>query len=227
MIVYGKNPFFEALKTGNIAKAYIKESDEYKNILRENKIPFTTLKNAEFNEKFGFEAQGVAFESNLKLKDEYEIDTDVSTLKIAALDHIQDPHNFGAIIRAGHCFGINHFVVTKNNQVDITPVVVKASAGSIFHVNLYMAVNLARFLERLKKENFFVYAADVNARLALADVNFAEKSVVILGSEGKGIRPNVLKRADEKFYIPMQGKIDSLNVSQSAAIIFYHLCFNF
>lgn len=225
MIVYGKNPFLEALKTDNISKAYIKESDEYKNTLKKNKIPFTVLKNAEFNEKFGFEAQGVAFESNLQFKDEYEIDTDVSSLKIVVLDHIQDPQNFGAIIRAGHCFGINHFVAAKNNQVSITPAVVKASAGSIFHVNLYLAVNLARLLERLKKENFFVYAADVNASLALKNVSFAEKSVVILGSEGKGIRPNVLKRADERFYIPMYGKIDSLNVSQSATLIFYHMHF--
>ncbi|HCW92969.1 MAG TPA: 23S rRNA (guanosine(2251)-2'-O)-methyltransferase RlmB, partial [Flexistipes sinusarabici] len=73
------------------------------------------------------------------------------------------------------------------------------------------------------KENFFVYAADVNASLALKNVSFAEKSIVILGSEGKGIRPNVLKRADERFYIPMYGKIDSLNVSQSATIVFYHM----
>jgi len=225
VIVYGKNPFLEALKTDNISKAYIKESDEYKNTLKKNKIPFTVLKNAEFNEKFGFEAQGVAFESNLQFKDEYEIDTDVSSLKIVVLDHIQDPQNFGAIIRAGHCFGINHFVAAKNNQVSITPAVVKASAGSIFHVNLYLAVNLARLLERLKKENFFVYAADVNCSLALKNVSVAEKSVVILGSEGKGIRPNVLKRADERFYIPMYGKIDSLNVSQSATLIFYHMHF--
>lgn len=223
MIFYGKNPFKEALKTGNITKAYMKKSSEYRSILEKFNINYKVLKDSEFNEEFGAEAQGIAFESNIKVLDEYEIDTNAESLKIAVLDHINDPMNFGAIIRAGHCFGINSFVVAKNNQVSITPAVVKASAGSLFHAKIYEAVNLARLLDRVKQDNFFVYAADVNGSLALKNVSFAKKSVLVLGSEGKGIRPNVLKRSDETFYIPMYGKIDSLNVSQSATLIFYHL----
>ena len=98
---------------------------------------------------------------------------------------------------------------------------VRSSAGTIFHMNICRVVNLSRVLDILNENDYFIYAADVNAKIKLENIKLSDKFVIILGSEGYGIRKNLLKKTDESFKIETYGLIDSLNVSQSAAIIFY------
>ncbi|MGB9731760.1 MULTISPECIES: 23S rRNA (guanosine(2251)-2'-O)-methyltransferase RlmB [Calditerrivibrio] len=224
MIFYGKNPFFEALNGEKIIKAYIRNDDRIKDLLIQKKIPFEELPSDKHKERFGKDAQGYAFEFEVEY---YEIDEiGLNAGNVCILDHIQDPQNFGAIIRAGHCFGVKNYIIAKDNQSPVTPAVVKSSAGSAIYSRFYKVVNINRSIEELKKKGYWVYAADMNGEVNLVDITPNEPYAVIIGSEGEGIRKNVLKKADVVFRIPMKGMIDSLNASQSAAISFYHFYIN-
>lgn len=224
MIFYGKNPFFEALNSDKIIKAYIRKDDRIKDLLIQKKILFEELTADKHKEKFGKDAQGYAFEFEVEYCDLDELGQNSGNICI--LDHIQDPHNFGAIVRAGHCFGVRNFIIAKDNQSPVTPVVVKSSAGAAIYSRFYEVVNINRSIEELKEKGYWIYAADMNGETKLGDIRPNEPYAVIIGSEGEGIRKNVLKKADVLFRIPMRGVIDSLNASQSAAIAFYHFYIN-
>ncbi|KAA0258863.1 RNA methyltransferase [Deferribacter autotrophicus] len=220
MIIYGKNPVKEALKIKKVKKLIFR--DEICLKFDEN-IPYEILPAAIFDKKFPKSAQSVAAEISFRYYDFDEVYDDLILEKnIAVLDQIQDPQNFGAIIRAGHCFGITYFIVAKNNQCPVTAAVFKASAGSLIYSRIVQVTNIARTLDRLLEVGFFISAADVDGKKTLSEIYTTERNCIILGSEEKGIRPNVLKRAHTTFKIEMDGKIDSLNVSQSSAIVFYH-----
>jgi 23S rRNA (guanosine2251-2'-O)-methyltransferase len=222
MIIYGKNPVFEAVKAGKCKKVFLKKGIriDYKKIGKN----FEILEPSVFDKQYGTSVQGVVAEIDFNYLDFDEIYNDIiDSNKIVVLDHIVDPHNFGAIIRSAHCFGINNIIVSKDNQVGVTATVFKTSAGSLLYSNVIQVVNISRTLDILKDNDFFIYAADINGSINLSDIKFSNKSVIIIGSEENGIRKNVLKRADVKFKIPMQAKIDSLNASQSSAIVFYEM----
>jgi 23S rRNA (guanosine2251-2'-O)-methyltransferase len=220
MIIYGKNPVYEACKTNKCKKVFVKQGTkiDFKKIGKN----FETIEPHIFDKKYGASSQGIAAEIDFEYQDfEILLDDIIKNGKVVILDHIVDPHNFGAIIRSAHCFGFNNIIVAKDNQVSVTPTVFKTSAGSLLYSNIIEVTNIARTLDELKKYGFFVYAADIRGDIKLSEVNFSDKSVIIIGSEENGIRKNVLKRADVTFKIPMNSKIDSLNASQSASIIFY------
>ncbi|MGA1845467.1 23S rRNA (guanosine(2251)-2'-O)-methyltransferase RlmB [Deferribacter abyssi] len=220
MIIYGKNPVKEALKSKKAKKLFFR--DEICIKFSEN-IPYEILPASIFDKKFPKSAQSIAAEVPFKYYNfEEEYEDLILEKNIVVLDQIKDPQNFGAIIRAGHCFGITYFIVAKNNQCPVTATVFKASAGSIIYSKIVQVTNIARTLDKLLEVGFFVSAADINGKKTLSKVYNTERNCIVLGSEEKGIRPNVLKRAHITFKIEMNGQIDSLNVSQSSAIIFYH-----
>lgn len=226
MFVYGKNSFLEILNSGkNIKKVFLREGLKPfgKDEALQSKMVF--LPREEFDKKFPEKCQGIVTEIDFKIYDFDEVSDEISLEKnVVVLEHIQDPHNFGAIVRAGHCFGINYFIVAKDNQAPVSPTVFKTSAGSLVYSKIVEVVNIAKTLDKLKDLGFFIFAADVNGDATVSNIlKYGSKNVIIIGSEGEGIRPNVLKRADIKFKIPMSGKIDSLNAAQSASIIFYEL----
>lgn len=222
MLAFGKNPFYEALNVGKMKKGFIRNDDKVVELLKRNGIPYEIYESNKHKEKFGKESQGYAFEFDvefinfeelIKGKDENNI--------LCILDHIQDPQNFGAIIRAGHCFGVKIFIIAKDNQAPITPAVLKSSAGALVYSKFLHVVNISRTIEEMKKIGFWIYAADINGKQDISDIEINKPSAVIIGSEGNGIRKNILKKADVVFKIPMKAKIDSLNASQSASICFY------
>jgi len=226
MLIYGKNPLFEALRANTkIKEIFLRDGVTILNNVNLNNIKVTVLKKNDFDNKFPDKNQGIVADIDYKVYDFYDVAEELENEKyVAVLDHIQDPHNYGSIIRAGHCFGVKFFIVAKDNQSKITPTVFKTSAGSLIYSKIVEVVNVAKTLDELKKIGFYVYAADVHTERYISSVNNEGKKAIIIGSEGKGIRPNVLKRADFIFKIPMVSKIDSLNASQSAAIAFYELC---
>lgn len=138
-------------------------------------------------------------------------------------DSINDPQNFGAICRSAYCFGASAIILPKDRSVEVTSVVVSASAGAIEHLPVVKVVNIARALEELKEAGFWCYAADANAQTPLDQVDPSEKCALVLGSEREGIRPLVLKNCDFHFSIPMAKSFDSLNVAQAASVICYAL----
>lgn len=139
--------------------------------------------------------------------------------KLLVLDNILDPQNFGSILRAAECFGVDGVIFCANRSSGITATVAKASVGASELVNLIQVSNLANAIDELKKHEFWVIAAATGKKAeSISDFNFPKKTALILGAEGAGVQPLLLKKSDFQVYIPMLGQIDSLNVSQAAAV---------
>ncbi len=142
---------------------------------------------------------------------------------VVMLDEIYDPQNFGSILRSCECFGVLGAVYSKNRGTSITPVVSKASVGASELITLIEVSNLATTVSKFKSEGYYVMTTEVGAdTTSLYSFEFPKKTLLIMGSEGRGIQPLLRKQADFKIYIPMLGKIDSLNVSQATAVLLSH-----
>src|SRR5690606_10528155 len=138
---------------------------------------------------------------------------------LVALDGIQDPHNLGAIVRSAHALGAHGLIVTKDRAAPVTGVVAKASAGAIEHLRIARVTNLSRTLEDLKQAGLWIAAADPEGESTLWEARLDGPLAVVVGAEGPGVRPGVLKHCDLKVRIPMAGKVASLNASVSAALL--------
>jgi 23S rRNA (guanosine2251-2'-O)-methyltransferase len=138
-------------------------------------------------------------------------------------DAIQDPQNFGTILRAAECFGVDAVIYSTNRNVGITPVVSKASVGASELVPLIPVSNLADTMKKFQDGGYFSVATEISDKAQpLATFEFPEKTLLIVGAEGSGVQPLLFKKADFHLYIPMQGTIDSLNVSQATAVFLSH-----
>ena len=139
------------------------------------------------------------------------------------LDRIQDPHNMGAILRSAEVFGAQGVIFSSRENVPVTEVVVKASAGAVFHLPLCRVGNLAASLRYLKEAGIWVYASSSHASRDIREMDFTRPLAVLIGSEGKGVRPLLLKESDDRFAIPQQGRTESLNVSVATGIILWEI----
>lgn len=143
---------------------------------------------------------------------------------VLLLDSIYDPQNFGTLLRAAECFGVDGVVWSKNRGSGVTPVVRKASVGASELVPMIGVQNLADTVQKLQQAAFWVVALDGGEEsVEIGQFTFPEKSVLIAGSEGRGVQPLLLKRSDFRVRIPLRGKIDSLNVSQATTVALYAL----
>jgi 23S rRNA (guanosine2251-2'-O)-methyltransferase len=142
---------------------------------------------------------------------------------ILVLDGLTDPRNFGALLRTAESVGIHHVVIPKDRAVAVTPTVVKASAGAAHYLNIYRATNLRRAISDLKELGFWIVGLDAKAPEAIYDRVYPKRLGIVLGSEGGGIRPLILKECDYLASIPMGGKIASLNVAIAGAVFLYEL----
>ena len=141
------------------------------------------------------------------------------------LDQVTDPNNIGSIMRSCSMFNCNTIIVSKNNSPDITPSMAKAASGSLEVVNYIKVTNLVRTIEKFKKNNFWVYGMEKNSKNSKNNFKISKKSLIILGSENKGLRDSSSKACDELISIPTTSNssffIDSLNVSNACSIVLY------
>ncbi len=220
MFVCGKNVLKET-PIKKIHKVYIKEGfkdNEILNYVKENKIKFEFAKEFRLNKMVKEHHQGIVIDI-----DDYEYYSlsDISNENfIVCLDHLEDPHNLGAIIRTCECAGIKSIIIPKDRSVRVNETVMKISAGAINNVKIILVNNLADAIKKLQKQNYFVYTADMDGK-DYRKINYANKKILVIGSEGKGVSQVVRKNSDEIISIPMYGKINSLNASVSAAILIY------
>ncbi|NGX34888.1 MAG: 23S rRNA (guanosine-2'-O-)-methyltransferase RlmB [Candidatus Anoxychlamydiales bacterium] len=160
----------------------------------------------------------------LNLKDFIKKNEEKSKSLVLMLDSIFDPQNLGAIIRTAECFSVDGVVFSKNRGSDITPVVSKASMGGTELVNLIKVSNLANALEVFYDAGYSIVATTLEKdSKALYDFEFPKKTLLIMGSEGEGVQKILLKKAEYKIFIPMQGKLQSLNVSAASAIVLSYI----
>lgn len=144
------------------------------------------------------------------------------TTFVLILDGINDPQNLGAIIRVADGFGVHLVVLPEHESVGLTPTAIKASSGASEWVPVAQVTNLARAIERLQKEGFWVYGT-ASGGAAIDKTDFSGKVAIVLGNEGKGIRRNVLDHCDARISIPMRGHIESFNVATAAAVVCYEV----
>jgi 23S rRNA (guanosine2251-2'-O)-methyltransferase len=142
---------------------------------------------------------------------------------IVVLDEIQDPHNFGAIIRSVYGAGFHGVVYQKRRQVGVTAVVASTSAGTCFKIPLCEVTNVARTLVELKKSGYWIYGTDSEANVSLYNAEFVLPLAVILGSEGYGMKRIVRSHCDEIVSIPLSGGLESLNASVAAGVILFEI----
>ena len=138
------------------------------------------------------------------------------------LDHLEDPHNFGAIIRTAESIGVKNIIIPKDRSVCVNETVMKCSAGTLNHVNIIQVSNLVNAINYLKDSGFFIYGAEADG-INYKKVDYSEKKCLVVGSEGKGISNLVRKNCDEIISLPMRGHINSLNASVAAAILIYEM----
>jgi 23S rRNA (guanosine2251-2'-O)-methyltransferase len=141
---------------------------------------------------------------------------------LVALDQVQDPQNLGAICRSAECAGASGVILPERRAVEVTPAVCKASAGAVEHLPVAQVRNLADFLTAAKQAGHWCYGADAGASIDYRQAQFGGGGVVlVLGSEGRGLRPRVAKTCDALVALPLRGRIESLSVSAAAAVLLY------
>lgn len=231
MIVYGANPILEALRSHPKRVRYVaiarEQSGRMQKIIAEAKqagVAVRMLPMAQIDRLAGRGVHnGVVAEiSETAYADFDEVLDREETTFILILDGITDPQNFGAILRVADGFGVDLVVIPEHESVGLTPAAVKASAGASEWVAVAQVTNLARAIETLKKKGFWVYAAAADGDRA-DTIDFTGKVALVMGSEGKGVRRNVLEHSDRTVSIPMFGHVDSFNVASAAAVLCYEV----
>jgi 23S rRNA (guanosine2251-2'-O)-methyltransferase len=241
--IMGRNCLEEVMKRapGRLLEVYIAESrDEVAHRsggrradiserLRELRVPVREVSRRDLESIVNSDShQGVVARvsprSYLSFDDLVESVRESDTISILALDGVLDPQNFGAILRAAECFGINAVLWSKNRGAPIGPVVSKVSVGASELVPLCVVSNLHRALEQLKEAGAWIAGTMIAPDATPLDTfEFPEKSVVVMGAEGEGIHQLIEKGLDFKVYLSMAGAIDSLNVSQATAVFLHEL----
>lgn len=223
MKVYGKNVFNELKSnTKQIRKVYLSSSFKDKDIMdfiMKNKISYVSLDKKAFDRMAEGNTQGIILEiDDYQYKNIKDIDT--SLKKIVILDHLEDPHNFGAIIRTCEAAGVKAIIIPKDRSVTVNATVMKTSTGALEYVDIYEVTNLKNVIEFLKGNGYFVYGAEADGRM-YDEVDYSEKMALVIGSEGNGLSRIVRDACDEIISIPMYGHVNSLNASVSFGVLIY------
>lgn len=238
-LIFGVLPILEVLRAGarSIEKILVAEGGHEKRLhelltlARENRVPFQKVPRSNLSRlvEQGANHQGIiAFVASAnyyeadKLLDEItsKIENNEKPL-IVILDGVEDPRNLGAILRTCECGGVEAVFIPERRAVGLTETVVKSSAGATEYVKVAKVTNLNRLIEELKEQNIWVVGTSVETTQNYTDWDWNQPIALVLGSEGKGLHRLVAENCDALIKIPMQGKIESLNVSVATGVILF------
>ncbi len=229
MIIFGLNPVLEAIRSHPqrihyIAVAKGAHTNRVFDAAKKAGVPMRVLPPEQIDRLAGRGVHNgvVADMSEAAYADFDEIIARDESDFVVILDGVTDPQNFGAVLRVAEGFGVNVIVIPQHESVGLTPVAVKASAGASEWVPVAQVTNLARTIESLKERGYWIYGAAAEGD-PLDIIDFRGKVALVLGSEGKGIRRNVLEHCDRTVTIPMSGRIQSFNVATAAAVLCYEV----
>jgi len=220
MRVYGMNVLKE-LDTKKIKKVFTSRKEVCK-YCSENKIKYEFVDNHFLNKMCEYNHQGVVIDA---FDYDYCNINDIDGDFVLILDHLEDPHNFGAIIRTCAAVGIKSIIIPKDRSVGVTDVVVKTSVGTINYVKIIMVNNLVATMKKLKKDGFFIYAASMEGQ-DFRKIDYSTKRALVIGNEGSGVSRLVKEESDVLVSIPMNKNVESLNASVAASILIYHMGYN-
>ncbi len=237
--IYGRNAVTEALNSGSeIEKIYIlyglSGTNSLFKLAKANKVQVLAYDKAKFKNleesalPRGAKSQGViALRTMTKTVDLRELIENAYARTVQPvlllLDGITDPQNLGAIARSAECAGVTGIILPLRNSAPITPASVKTSAGALEHLDICKVTNVVNTMETLKERGFWLYGTDMNSTRIYSEPIYSRPVVIVIGSEGLGMKESVRKKCDEIISIPMTGKINSLNASVSAGIILFEI----
>ena len=220
MLVYGRNVAEEVIKRNiKINKIYIQDNmdSEITNMLSSYKK--ITMKKREMDNKFPYVHQGIVMDiSDYKYKELKDIRFNNSL--VVMLDHIEDPHNFGAIIRTCEAAGVEYIIIPDNRSVEVNSTVIKTSVGTVFNMNIIKVTNLVNTINYLKKNGFWVVGTDMIGT-DYTEIDYKGNTCIIVGNEGRGMSRLVSDNCDFIASIPMLGEVNSLNASVACAIVVF------
>lgn len=227
MHVYGKNVAKELLQNPKtIKKAYIYENfndEEILNEIKQANITCKFLDKKALDNIEGGNHQGIILDI-----DDYKycyLDELLNRDIIIILDHLEDPHNFGAIIRTCEAAGINSIIIPKDRSVKVNSTVMKTSAGTLENVDICMVTNLVSTIKQLKEHGFWIIGTDMEGT-DYRKIDYKGKIAIVIGNEGKGLSRLTEENCDFIAKIPMYGTVNSLNASVAAALVIYEAVMN-
>ena len=224
MYIYGKNVAKEKIVSNEkINKIYL--SDKFSDkalfkLIKDRKIKYTIVPNKVLDSKVDGLHQGIVIEvDDVKTYDfDYIKDIKKNNPIIVMLDHIEDPHNFGAIIRTSEALGVDAIIIPNDRNVPINATVVKTSAGAIYNMPIVRVANLGATINKLKDGGYWIIGTDMNGE-DYTKIDYNMPICLIIGNEGHGMSKVVYDGCDFIAMIPMIGKINSLNASVSCGIV--------
>ena len=229
MYVYGKNVAKEIISNNRkIKKAYLTlnlKDSKIDEDLKSMNVAINYLNNHEMDKLEKKNHQGIILEipdyKYLSEKDMFDKMPDNPFIII--LDHLEDPHNFGAIIRTCEAAGVDFIIIPKNRSVSVNSSVMKTSTGALDNVNIVEVTNLNNTINKLKKSGVWIVGTDMENSVSYETIDYKVPVAIIIGSEGFGMSNLVKKNCDFIANIPMYGKINSLNASVAAGIMIYEV----
>ncbi len=235
--IVGQHAVIEALKNPNrkVLRVFLTEESKKnihrkspkKNLLEDVKVYYKTKKELDkYTTKENLLHQGcVAEVEHLDKPVLKEFIKGKSNLTLACLDEVTDPRNIGSLIRSAASFNIDGIIVKDRHFPDESKLMYKAASGSMEHINVFEVSNINSTLKNLREKNFWVYGFDSEGEKSFTEVEWKGNNVLLFGSEGFGMREHTSKYTDFLVRIDISPKIESLNISNSAAIVFHHLSY--
>ena len=225
MIVFGKNVAKELLGSDKEIREIIlaKEFDDKSIINDIDRLGIKTkfMSKKEMDRKYKGNHQGIILDiEDFKYS---KLESLIDKKFIVLLDHLEDPHNLGAIIRTAVAAGVEAIIIPKRRGVEINSTVMKVSAGALNKIDIVEENSLAQTIEKLKKYGFWIYGTDMRDSVNYTDVEYDQRTCLVIGSEGNGISKLVRDKCDFIISIPMKNKLDSLNASVAAGIVIYEV----
>jgi 23S rRNA (guanosine2251-2'-O)-methyltransferase len=232
-ILYGVHPVLEAIQAGRrrMVEIFFAESRDLKRndflleLAHERKIPVKIVAPGEIRAFAQSEKhQNVALRVSPYPYVPLDLQGKSSPAKppvILILDQIQDPQNLGAILRTALCAGVDQVIVPKDRAAGATPAVSRASAGALEHICMSQVTNLANIIHELKERGLWVFGLDRDGRSSIYSTDFTVPMALVIGGEGKGIRPLIKKSCDDLIFIPQVALLNSLNASVAGAVVLY------
>ena len=194
------------------------------NLIRAKSLPVHRTPKMQFLKQFsGKRTQGivVAFTGKI-IKDLPSFGKNRRNICLLAMDNVEDPQNLGQIIRTSECAGIDGILIPEHGNVQATNTVLQVSQGAFIHIPLYHCGNLHQELRNLKSHGFWIVGMENSIKAKYwHELDYQRKLVIVMGSEGKGIRPIIRKTCDDLLTIPMQGTLNSLNVSAAVSAVLF------
>ena len=224
MYVYGKNVIISILESDKkIIKAYLHKNFNDKTIitaLQKRKIQIEWLEKYELDKLANKGHQGIILKIPAYEYVNYEKFVNEENSLVVILDHLEDPHNLGAIVRTCEAAGVSGIIIPKDRSVSVNSTVMKVSAGALENVLIAQVTNIGRTIRELKKKGFWIIGTDLEGT-NFEEMDYQGKIALVIGNEGKGLSELVKSECDFIAKIPMFGKINSLNASVAAGIIIY------